>query len=297
MKNKLLKTLTCFASISAIGSAATIISTSCNSQDQQDDYWPEDALPREVYDIDSKDHTLYGFTRNFERHYDDYKQFDTIWIPSDVKYISNYAFFDTDASASKIPTYLKKIAFAEGSNCSSIGQNAFYGCSSLTSVDFSNCKTLSTIGNYAFRNCNLISSINFSNCLELTSIGSNVFAVCSSLTSIVFPDNLSEIGIEAFDSCSSLESITLNKELRNINSCAFRDCSSLTNIEWNFTSNFNMVSIGSSAFADIATNNGKIKCTAPETHTSIDLLNWLQGKAPYTIRQGSFPTTGWEAIN
>ena len=64
----------------------------------------------------------------------------------------------------------------------SIGNNAFYYCSSLTSVTIPE---------------------------SVTSIGNNAFYYCSSLTSVTIPDSVTSIGYNAFNNCRKLASISV----------------------------------------------------------------------------------------
>ena len=66
----------------------------------------------------------------------------------------------------------------------SIGNYAFFYCSSLTSVTFGENSKLTSIGNYAFESCSSLTSIDFGENSQLTSIGASTFYFCSSLTSI-----------------------------------------------------------------------------------------------------------------
>ena len=84
-----------------------------------------------------------------------------------------------------------------------IGKNAFFYCSSLTSVLIPN--TVATIGVQAFNKCTSLKSVTISKCLN--SIGWRAFCGCKSLTSIVLPNSLMTIEDEAFSGCSSLQSI------------------------------------------------------------------------------------------
>jgi hypothetical protein len=83
----------------------------------------------------------------------------------------------------------------------SIGNRAFYNCSSLTSITIPN--SVTSIGDYAFAYCSL-TSVTIPN--SVTSIGNNAFAYCS-LTSVTIPNSVTSIGDYAFRSCSSLTSI------------------------------------------------------------------------------------------
>ena len=63
----------------------------------------------------------------------------------------------------------------------SIGEWAFYGCSSMTSVTIPN--SVTSIGQGAFYGCSSMTSVTIPN--SVTSIGNNAFSYCTSLTSII----------------------------------------------------------------------------------------------------------------
>ena len=108
----------------------------------------------------------------------------------------------------------------------SIGEWAFYYCSSLTSISLPN--SVTSIGNVAFRFCSSLTSISLPN--SVTSIGDSTFSRCSSLTSISIPGRVTSIGDSAFSGCSSLTSIRIPGRVTSIGEWAFRFCSSLTSI-------------------------------------------------------------------
>ena len=85
----------------------------------------------------------------------------------------------------------------------SIGYNAFYGCSGLTSVVIGN--SVTSIENYAFYGCSSLESVTIGN--SVTSIEYYAFSGCSSLTSVVIPDSVTSIGDYAFRDCSSLKTV------------------------------------------------------------------------------------------
>ena len=89
----------------------------------------------------------------------------------------------------------------------SIGDNAFWGCSGLTSVTIPN--SVSYIGKYAFASCSGLTSVTIPN--SVTSIGECAFACCSGLTSVTIPNSVSYIGEAAFGGCSGLTSVTVDK--------------------------------------------------------------------------------------
>ena len=86
-----------------------------------------------------------------------------------------------------------------------IGEGAFRGCSSLTSVTIP--ASVTTIGNYAFRGCSSLTSVTIPS--SVTTIGNYAFSGCSSLTSVTIPASVTTIGGGAFYGCSTLTSVTI----------------------------------------------------------------------------------------
>ena len=108
----------------------------------------------------------------------------------------------------------------------SIGDYAFHGCSSLTSVTIGN--SVTSIGDYAFAYCSILTSVTIGN--SVTSIGDYAFAYCSILTSVTIPNSVTSIGSYAFSGCSSLTSVTIGDSVKSIGYAAFYDCTGLTSV-------------------------------------------------------------------
>ena len=108
----------------------------------------------------------------------------------------------------------------------SIGNNAFYDCSGLTSIEIPN--SVTSIGSGAFNGCSSLTSIAIPN--SVTSIGNNAFNWCSGLTSVTIPNSVTSIGNNAFYDCSGLTSIEIPNSVTSIGNGAFYGCSGLTSI-------------------------------------------------------------------
>ena len=114
-----------------------------------------------------------------------------------------------------------------GNSVTSIGDSAFYGCSSLTSITIPN--SVTSIGGCAFVGCSGLTSITIPN--SVTSIGGGAFNSCSSLTSITIPNSVTSIEKSTFAGCSSLTSITIPNSVTSIGDGAFFGCSNIIRVE------------------------------------------------------------------
>ena len=85
----------------------------------------------------------------------------------------------------------------------SIGVNAFEGCSGLTKLTLPN---------------------------SVTSIGERAFSFCSGLTELTLPSSVASIGDVAFWGCTSLTELTLPNSVTSIGDGAFICCSDLSKI-------------------------------------------------------------------
>ncbi|MBR5893417.1 MAG: leucine-rich repeat domain-containing protein [Bacteroidaceae bacterium] len=107
-----------------------------------------------------------------------------------------------------------------------IGVEAFYGCSSLTSIEIPN--SVTTIGKYAFYGCSGLTSITIPN--SVTTIERQAFSKCTSLTSIEIPNSVTTIGPSAFEGCSGLKKLTIGKNVEIIGNNAFNECTKLKDL-------------------------------------------------------------------
>ena len=107
-----------------------------------------------------------------------------------------------------------------------IADNAFNGCSGLTSVVIGN--NVTNIDKYAFYNCSGLTSVTIGN--NVKSIGVAAFDHCKSLISVTIPDNVTSIGNYAFNGCSNLLRVTIGYNVENISGTAFDGCGKLKTV-------------------------------------------------------------------
>ena len=142
----------------------------------------------------------------------------------------------------------------------SIGDYAFTGCESLSSIEIP--ISVTTIGDYAFAGCYNLTSFEIPS--SVTTIGEAVFYSCASLTSLsvaygntkydsrdncnaiietitntlvsgcqntVIPNTVTSIGVDAFAHSYNLSSIVIPESVTSIGETAFQGCSGLTSVE------------------------------------------------------------------
>ena len=156
----------------------------------------------------------------------------------------------------------------------SIGENAFLGCSNLTSVEIPN--SVTNIGDCAFYNCDGITSVEIPN--SVTSIGNYAFYDCDGLTDATIGNSVTSIGNYAFLSCTSLTNITIGNSVTSLGNDAFEYCSKLRTVI--NLSNLTF-SKGSTDYGYIARYANKV-INAPNGFIDSDYI-WFENESGMTL--------------
>ncbi len=170
-----------------------------------------------------------------------------------VTQIDTRAFYNSEITSVRIPNTIVSIGINAFYSCSnltsvemignsvtSIGNNAFYGCQALSNITIPD--SVITIGEGAFFNCKSLKNVTIPN--SITSIANAMFADCSQLTSVTIPDSITSIGNNAFYNCNKLANLTIPNSVTNIGNYAFFGCNALTNV----TMPNSITSIGKNVF-------------------------------------------------
>lgn len=150
----------------------------------------------------------------------------TVTFGKHVTKIPDYIFCP-NRSTSGISPKIKKVGFEEGSECTAIGQYAFYYCTALEEVEWP--KDLTTVGVAAFSRCKKLQSVEFGD--KTAEILNNAFSNCEIIKTLHIPASVKTIENGAFANCLSLERVTMEEGVTKIGESAFYNCTALTSAE------------------------------------------------------------------
>jgi hypothetical protein len=139
-------------------------------------------------------------------------------VADNVRIIEELAF-----ARSRLPS------ISTGNGVTTIGLQAFVGCSNLTNVVIGNSVTNIDVG--AFASCRGLTTVDIPS--NVTRIGDGAFDSCTSLTSVQIATGVTTIDSEAFVGCSALSDILIPQSVVSIGDNAFIECSDLHAIRVN----------------------------------------------------------------
>jgi len=182
-----------------------------------------------------------------------------------------------------------------GTYCvTSIGQEAFYNCTGLKSINIPS--SVTTIMNFLYIDFSKLTQINIDTANpsyssldgvlfdknkttliqypcgkigdyvipnSVTTIGDEAFGECTGLTSITIPNSVTTIGFDAFFRCTGLISVTIPNSMTTIGDNSFCYCTRLTSV----TIPNSIITIGEAAFDGCS---GLTSITIPNSVTTIE---------------------------
>lgn len=193
--------------------------------------------------------TIYGIAGSTAQEYAESNEFN---FSTDIPDCTHFAVEDTSyltfesnehgAILTKCdPSAVGKLVIpgiANGQPVEEIAENAFEGCTNITSVAMP--RSVRLLPRHMFERCESLCEIILPE--HIRDIPDYSFIECTNLKKIVLPDSIEYIGDGAFDRCASLEEINIPEQVRSINSHAFSGCESLKKVD--LPENITGISIG-----------------------------------------------------
>lgn len=110
-----------------------------------------------------------------------------------------------------------------------IGDEAFYGCKKLKTVECFEYSVNTSIGDLAFANCENLENLTLPE--GVSSFGKKSFWNCNALRELTLPDAVTKIDAYAFCGCEQLEQVHIGSGLKELGAYAFAACRNLNFFE------------------------------------------------------------------
>ena len=208
-------------------------------------------------------------------------------IPSKVKSIGQYCFFNSTITGLELSNIIEKIDKYAFHNCRqltgkvvipetmiAISENTFSGCERMEELVIN--EGLQKIESYAFWSCKNLKKVNFP--ATLLSIGNKAFESTALQGNLYLPDSLQNIETCAFSYREKLVITNWPKNLEEIGEQAFIGCKAIQTLP----STVKLSKLGKEAFKD-CTNLGKT-----DNNEKTDIIKWLSNSKVTTIGENCF---------
>lgn len=142
----------------------------------------------------------------------------TVYLPSIVEEIDDFAFEKTKVKRIEFPLHVRKV-----------GDNIFYHCKELIACSFKNDDCDLSKATDLFNHCYNLKTVLLP--LNLTMLPRGMFTCCDKLEKVIIPNGVSEIQEFAFCLNASLKTVSIPDHIECITYAMFYGCTNL-NIIW-----------------------------------------------------------------
>jgi len=144
----------------------------------------------------------------------------------DVQIAANSNLIEIPVSCFEGCLALEKVSLLGQSALTRICERAFYECPMLVTLSFAEERnSLKLIDSNAFYGCYSLSDLDFLRNSSVSMIKSVAFGGCTSITSVTLPDSCEVLEPSVFSGCSALREVHISKTMRAISALSFYDCS------------------------------------------------------------------------
>ena len=222
----------------------------------------------------------------------------TIWLNRTISIFNDYSLNNVEEEAFKGCSLLTTVNIP---NCNYIGSHAFDGCTALEEIIMPKC---TTIDHYAFNNCYKLTTVSFPQCSLLIQ---GAFQLCTKLENVYFPKCISIQGQQLFFGCTKLTTVNFPEitYLSNDN-YAFSKCTKLTIASfpkcsyfgsYTFNSCYNLISLYVNKVSSIPTLASNVFNSTPIGGYSTSAGRYGSVFVPASLYSSFLTATNWSSIS